>query len=215
MKYIFLFGHRQQHGKDTCCNILENILKKKKISHARTYFAKLLKKQVSERYNLNFEKMENNDYKLWCPPHIKKKIVRTTEGLTHEVMRTVRDILIEEGCKGREIWENTWANAAYMELFRANPEIGIISDYRYPSEYITFSASFETFEKEYEKIERPIPIRVLVHRPNGVFKTDGADGELPDIDPIAWDYVILNDKSVGWEEHLENQLEDILKKLGV
>jgi len=214
MKYIFLFGHRQQHGKDTCCNILENKLKEKSISHKRTFFAKLLKKQVSERYNLNFEKMEDNDYKKWCPPHIKKKIIKDSAGLTNEVLRTVRDILIEEGCAGRGIWENTWANSAYMELFRSNTEIGIISDYRYPNEYNCFSASFEAFEHEGD-IERPIPIRVLVHRPDGLFKNDGADGELPDLDSNMWDYTILNDSKEDWINNLDKQVDNMLVHFGV
>jgi hypothetical protein len=215
MKYILLFGHRQQHGKDTCCNILEQILEKKQITYSRTYFAKLLKKQVSERYNLNFEKMEHNDYKLWCPPHIKKKIIQTTSGLTTEVMRTVRDILIEEGCKGRDIWENSWANSAYMELLNSNTEIGIISDYRYPNEYNAFTDAYNHFILTHEDTKKPIPIRILVHRPNGIFKNDGADSELPDLDNDAWDFTILNDRDQNWKEHLEAQLQIVLKKLGI
>jgi hypothetical protein len=214
MKYIFLFGHRQQHGKDTCANILETILTKKGISYQRTFFAKLLKKQVADRYNLNFEKMEDNEYKKWCPPHIKKKIITESSGLKVEVMRTVRDILIEEGGKGRDIWENTWANSAYMELFKSNAEIGFTTDFRYPNEYDSFSASFQAFEDAGNVKERPIPIKVLVHRPNGIFKNDGADGELPDIDPY-WDYTIINEDRPDWKNNLENEVNKLLLKFGV
>jgi hypothetical protein len=31
---------------------------------------------------------------------------------------------------------------------------------------------------------------VLVHRPDGLFKNDGADGELPDLNSDMWDYTI-------------------------
>lgn len=215
MRYIFLFGHRQQHGKDTCCNILEKLLIKKEIAFKRTFFAKLLKKQVSERYNLNFDKMEDNEYKKWCPPHIRKKIVKKTHDLSEEVCRTVRDILIEEGCKGRDIWENTWANSAYMEIFKSEADIGIISDYRYPNEYKAFEASLEAFKADGGRVGTPKPIRVLVHRPDGLFKNDGADGELPDIDDSAWDYTILNDVKGNWEQHLEKQVSEMLLKYGV
>ena len=159
--------------------------------------------------------MEDNEYKLWCPPHIKKKIAKNTDGLTHEVMRTVRDILIEEGCKGREIWENTWANSAFMELFQSGKEIGFISDYRYPNEYNSFSASFDAYEQLGGKDERPIPIRVLVHRPDGIFKNDGADNELPDIDNAVWDHTIINETREDWYKNLENEVEKLLTKFGV
>lgn len=215
MKLIFLFGHRQQHGKDTCCNILEKLLTERSITYKRTFFAKLLKKQVSERYNLSFERMEDQDYKMWCPPHIKKKIIKQTNGLTQEVSRTVRDILIEEGCKGRDIWENTWANSAYMELFRSNVDVGFISDYRYPNEYNSFSASYAAYCDEGGNTEKPLPVRVLVHRPDGIFKNDGADGELPDIDNAAWDHIIVNEPRTDWMQNLESEVKKLLVKFGV
>jgi hypothetical protein len=215
MKYIFLFGHRQQHGKDTCCDILATKLLERQITFKRSFFAKLLKKQVAERYNLNYDLMETDDYKQWCPPHINKKCVTLADGTIKDVSRTVRDILIEEGCKGRELWGNTWANSAYMEILRSKTEIGIISDYRYENEYKSFITSFDAFEQENKEIERPIPIRVLVHRPKGMFKNDGADNELPDIDPVAWDYTIVNEEAKNWKENLEAQVNSMLLKYGV
>jgi hypothetical protein len=57
----------------------------------------------------------------------------------------------------------------------------------------------------------------LVHRPAGVFKNDGADGELPDLeDTNAWDYVIMNDiEGQGWKERLEIQMKEILVNLNL
>ena len=214
MKFIFLFGHRQQHGKDTCCDILTKILIEKNITFKRSFFAKLLKKQVAERYNLNYDLMETNEYKLWCPPHINKKITKLEDGSSIEKPRTVRDILIEEGCKGREIWSNTWANSMYMELLKSNSEIGICSDYRYPNEYKSFNDSFKEFSHN-NSCEKPIIIRVLVHRPNGVFKNDGADNELPDVDESSWDYIILNENKENWKENLESQINIMLSVYGV
>lgn len=214
MKYIFLFGHRQQHGKDTCCDILTDILKEKNKTFKRSFFAKLLKKQVAERYNLNYDLMEKNEYKLWCPPHINKKCTKLEDGSIVEKNRTVRDILIEEGCKGREIWENTWANSMYIDLLSSNTEIGICSDYRYPNEYKSFESSFKEFSP-YNSCEKPIIIRVLVHRPNGIFKNDGADNELPDVDESAWDYIIINENKENWKENLELQIKIMLSVYGV
>lgn len=215
MRYIFLFGHRQQHGKDTCCNMLETILANKNITFKRTFFAKLLKKQVAERYNLSFEKMELNEYKLSCPSHLRQKQVRVGEELK-SVPRTVRDVLIEEGCKGRDIWENTWANSVYRELLESGADIGFVSDYRYPNEFNCFDSSFNSIQELIGKpINKPKVYRVLVHRPDGVFKNDGADGELPDLDPSSWEYTILNTPGENWKSNLELQLLEMLKNVGV
>ena len=200
LTHIFLFGHRQQHGKDTSCNILERIFKEKNLSYCRTYFAKLLKKQVSEKYNLDFSKMESNDYKLSKPEHLN--------GLT------VRDVLIKEGCGGRAIWEDVWANSVYQEIFNANPFVGIVSDYRYPNEYACFERSFKYWlsKQEVAPPHAPKVIRILVHRPDGIFKNDGADSELPDLEkPEVWDYIIINESHQGWEKRLEDQIVSIMQ----
>jgi hypothetical protein len=215
MKYIFLFGHRQQHGKDTCCDMLKETLSQRGVTSKRSFFAKLLKKQVAERYNLDFDKMEDNAYKLSRPSHLKPKQVEEN-GLIIEIPRTVRDVLIEEGCKARSIWENTWANYAYRELFDSNAEIGYISDYRYPNEYNCFDFSFNSYVGSVREINKPKVVRVLVHRPDGIFKNDGADGELPDLNSDMWDYTILNDGPPNaWQQRLEAQLHDMLLKYGV
>ena len=214
MKNIFLFGHRQQHGKDTCCNFLEKMFSESNKPYARTYFSKMLKRHVAEKYNLDFAKMEDNTYKSWCPPHLNKKFVLTSDGMA-PVDRTVRDILIEEGCKSREIWTDVWANAVYMELYRSAGVVGIVSDYRYPNEYSAHTASFNEYLKENIFAQKANVVRVLVHRPDGIFKNDGADGELPDIDEKVWDFIIMNDKKENWENNLKNQLKDLLTKYGV
>jgi hypothetical protein len=209
LSHIFLFGHRQQHGKDTCCNLLEKIFKEKKIAYTRTYFAKLLKKQISERYNLDFNKMDDNDYKKWIPPWVSPK---------NDVPRTVRQILIDEGNLARSIWLDAWANSVYQEILNSKSEVGIVSDYRFPNEYKSFDRSYELWYKSQVSITgtmeelKPKVIRVLVHRPNGVFKNDGADGELPDLEkPEEWDYIVMNEDRDGWESRLKDQVIGIME----
>src|SRR6056297_1065886 len=73
-KHIILFGHRSLHGKDECCNVLEKICDQKELTHTRTYFSKLLKKQTAERYNLDPYRMNDQDYKKWCPPRVAPKM---------------------------------------------------------------------------------------------------------------------------------------------
>jgi hypothetical protein len=201
LSHIFLFGHRQQHGKDTCCNILERIFKEKNISYGRTYFAKLLKKQVAEKYNLNFSLMDDNDYKLSKPEHLG--------GLT------VREVLIKEGCGARSIWEDVWANSVYQELFSLNCQIGLVSDYRFPNEYKCFDRSFNYYTSQQNSVDdivKPKLIRVLVNRSQGIFKNDGADGELPDVeDPKSWDYIIINQDVINWKDRLEENLIGIMQ----
>jgi hypothetical protein len=201
LSHIFLFGHRQQHGKDTCCNILEKFFKAGKTPLCRTYFAKLLKRQVSEKYNLDFSKMDDGDYKLSKPEHLG--------GLS------VRDILIKEGCGARAIWADVWANAVYQEMLNSDATIGIVSDYRFPNEYDCFNRSFNFWAAKKHKdivIIKPKVVRILVHRPNGIFKNDGADGELPDNDkPEFWDYMIINEDHQGWEQRLQDQLIGIME----
>lgn len=212
--HIILFGHRQQHGKDTCSELLKQLCVDNNISYSYSFFAKLLKKQVAERYNLDFERMEEDEYKNWCPPWVLPKEDGTP--------RTVRDILIEEGNKGRSIWQNTWAAAAYRDLFENGSAIGIISDYRFPNE----SACFEDVLSQYLiakygndtiSFQFPKVHRVLVHRPAGKFKNDGADGELPDLeDSSAWDYVIMNDvEGNGWKDHLMDQLKEMVREMQI
>jgi len=38
LTHIFLFGHRQGHGKDTCCDILEDIFTKNKVTYLTPLF---------------------------------------------------------------------------------------------------------------------------------------------------------------------------------
>src|SRR4051812_4861238 len=99
---IFLFGHRKQHGKDSCCDIMETLIRKKGLTHTRTYFAKKLKKHCADRYSLDFEKMELDQYKNSKPEHLN--------GLS------VRDVLIKEGNFARGIWQDVWTSSAYSEI---------------------------------------------------------------------------------------------------
>jgi len=253
-EHIFLFGHRQQHGKDTSAELLKNFCVKNNIDYSYSFFARLLKKQVAERYNLDFEKMEEDSYKNWCPPWVESKsdqidiidlrldinfkigmeynykgrswkvleVNELNRKVTLNAPRTVRDILIEEGNKGRSIWENCWASAAYRDLFETDSKVGIISDYRFPNEYLCFDDVLNQylnskFGKETLNFNYPKVHRVLVHRPAGIFKNDGADGELPDLEePDEWDYVIMNDiEGNGWKKHLDGQISDMLMDLGI
>jgi hypothetical protein len=197
LSHIFLFGHRKQHGKDTVGNILEQILTKNSICFYRSYFAKRLKQHCAEKYNLDFSKMESNEYKNWCPPWINLK----PDGNK----RTVRDILIEEGNRTREIWEDCWINYFYKEIFNSNTNIAFSTDFRFPVEYKNAS-------KYFTKNASPKIIKVLVHKTDGIIAQDGADNCLPDNDGVFWDHVIINKPIKNWTTNLKTQLEKILKK---
>lgn len=203
VSHIFLFGHRKQHGKDTCVELLQNILREKMISCRSTYFAKLLKKHTAERYGLDFEAMNDDKYKNSKPTHLGGA--------------SVRDVLIKEGCGARAIWQNTWAFPVYNELFTASENVGLVSDFRYPNEFSCFNECFKIFEKNNNMFaELPKITKVLVHKPNGKFSNDGADDQLPDVDSY-WDYTIMNDNyTTNWKQHLEKQLRTMVKStLGV
>jgi len=222
-RVIFLFGHRQQHGKNTASSILENHLSKKGIDYISTYFAKKLKKTCAEKYGLDFSKMEDNDYKSSCPPWLKEKIIYWDVANNREVpywvymspgqltieqrtkKRTVRDVLLEEGQTSREIWYDTWASGVYDEIQKSGKSVGIVSDFRYPNEY-----SYA--------IDNKLPyqvVKILVHRPDGIFKEDGADNLLPDIDEKYWDHVIMNNESPQWMENMTQHVLTIARKYGV
>lgn len=244
-KTIFLFGHRQGHGKDTCCDILEKYLQNKDISYSRTSFAKKLKQHAAERYGLDASKMDSQEYKDWCPPWIKPYEVNVeyshiafkkgyidgqflvmdgekyaitsmndqNKMLTFLKPRSVRQILIEEGCKGRDIWQDTWAFAAYSELFNTGTEVGFISDFRFPNEYDSFNSIFDLYcEREGVQIEtRPSVVKVQVYRKNGIFKNDGADAEIPD-DFGYWHYNIVNSEVENWYNVLEEEVSKVFEK---
>jgi hypothetical protein len=186
-RYIILLGHRKQHGKDTCAGIIENLLPGRV---GRSMFAELLKRQSCERYNLDYSKMELNEYKASAPEHLGG--------------RTVRDVLIDEGCFGRSIWQPVWASYAYRQVIESGQEFGVITDYRFPNESEDFPEICRSLGVSHERIKL---FKVLVHRPGGVFDNDGADGELPDLATDHWDFVINNDvEGDGWVKNLEQQV---------
>jgi hypothetical protein len=202
-EHIFLFGHRKQHGKDTCANLLEGIVKERNISYKRTFFAKELKKVSAMKYNLDYDKMDDNSYKMSKPAHLK--------GLT------VREVLIREGLDARSIWIQAWANIAFGEIFRSEAKVGIISDFRFPNEHDGFDEILKSYvdldPKNNKYISKPKIYKILVHRPNGIFSNDGADDQVPD-DVTYWDHVILNDDDTeSWKHNLSDQLVKIVNKI--
>jgi hypothetical protein len=203
MSVIFLFGHRQFAGKDTCCDILEDILLEKNISYYRNSFAKLLKQHASIKYGLNFENMECQEYKKQTPPHLNGK--------------SIREVLIHEGNCARQVWRPVWAWAAYEPILNEGCKVSFISDFRFPNEYDDFDELYELYNKQNPlKVnhKKPRVIKVQVYRPNGIFKNDGADAELPD-DFDYWDYNIINEDILTWRDNLKNQLINILEKENV
>jgi hypothetical protein len=117
---IFLFGHRAGHGKDESCDILEEILSKRKIKYCRNSFAKHLKQDAARKYMLDYSRMNDSDYKNSKPEHLN--------GLT------VREVLIHEGNTARKIWLHTWAWSCFSEILESNSRIGFVSDFRFPNE---------------------------------------------------------------------------------
>lgn len=205
---IFLFGHRKQHGKDTCCDILEEEFQKKKINYCRTYFAKHLKLMASKLYNLDFEKMESKDYKNSKPAHLNGK--------------SVRDVLLHLGQKEREKDPDVWVRHSINEILKSNTKVGMISDFRYPNEfdsieklcheYFESKVSYASFNYKFSYV-MPFVHKILVHRVNGQFVEDGADDQLPDVDEKYWDYIIINDdESNNWRNSLKNKLMEYVRK---
>lgn len=198
-KVIFLFGHRQQFGKDSACDIASKILTKTSVSFIRTSFAKKLKKQVAERYDLNAAAMEMDEYKKSKPVHLG--------GLT------VRDVLIKEGTLARQIWSDVWTSSAYTDILISNADVGLISDLRYPGECENFNIIYDRWQIKngIGKSHKPLLIKVLVHREKGTFKSDGSDDQLPDLGGKEWDETILNNVEGGdWYKNLENQVNPII-----
>jgi hypothetical protein len=195
-KFVLLFGHRKQSGKDVCADITKKILSRHSISHCHTSFAKHLKLHAAARYNLDVNQMGDDVYKNSTPPHLGGK--------------TVREVLIEEGRNARSIWEDVWAFQAYTEIIESNASVGIISDYRFPNESLCFDACSNMLFKDQE-IAKPNLAKILVFRKDGKFVSDGADDQLPDIDS-HWDHIIHNDDNTSeWKINLENQLNNVLK----
>jgi hypothetical protein len=220
---VFLFGHRQQHGKNTATLILEEYFRENKVDYMATYFAKKLKKICAEKYGLDFSKMEDNEYKLSCPPHLKEKTVYWDVDNKCEVplwvymspgqlrieqksvKRTVRDVLLEEGQGARAIWYDVWASATYNEIQDSGKRVALVSDFRYPNEY-----DFAINSKLPCRI-----VKILVHRPDGIFKSDGADNLLPDNDGKYWDHVIINPNGPQWMESVKSQTLTIAREYGL
>jgi hypothetical protein len=196
MEHIFLLGHRKTAGKDVSCKIMADLFTKNSVSYTHTFFAKMLKKHVCERYGLDFDRMGDDDYKNSKPDHLC--------GLT------VREVLIKEGCFARSIWQNTWSFPVYSDLLQSDCKVGIVSDFRYPNEYSCFEECFNIVSQRVS-ITKPKVYKVLIHRPAGKFVNDGADDQLPDVCDY-WDYTIMNDDVTNaWRQNIENQLRNMIK----
>lgn len=199
-EHIFLFGHRKQHGKDTCCEMAEKILEG---DYCRTFFAKKLKYMAADEYQLDVSLMEEEWYKKSSPKHLNGK--------------TVRDILIEVGKRERNKDIDVWVRYAIEEIIETDAKVGIISDFRFPNESeaiikICTEYYFKHVESKAETMDFAVPKvhKVLVHRPNGKFVSDGADDQLPDVDDF-WDYVIINEDTEDWEDKLYSNVKEILE----
>lgn len=198
LQYIFLFGHRKQHGKDTSVSMITDLLGDMNISVKSDYFARKLKEQACDKYGLDFNKMGDESYKNSKPAHLN--------GLT------VRDVLIREGCGARAIWQNVWAFPVYKGLLNCGAKVGLVSDFRYPNEYSCFDECFDIVNASGTYV-KPKLIKVLVHKPNGKFVSDGADDQLPDIDPY-WDFVITNDDTTDmWRQNIQRQLKNMIESI--
>lgn len=199
VKLIFLLGHRKQHGKDTTCDIAVKLLEQYGISYIRTSFAKKLKKHCAERYDLNFEQMEFDEYKKSKPAHLN--------GLT------VRDVLLKEGNFARSVWGNVWTSTTYREILDSGAEVGLISDFRYPNEHTCFEETYKNWaiKNNASPYEVPKLVKVLAFREKGVFNNDGSDDQLPDLDPVFWDQTILNNIEGGsWYQNVESQVTEMV-----
>ena len=183
IEHIFLFGHRKQHGKDTCCDILESILSHRNRGYCRTSFAKRLKEMAAKEYNLDVNRMDDDEYKSSYPSHLDKK--------------SVREMLIHIGCRERKKDPAFWAKHATSDIIKSGHKIGMVSDFRFPNE----AMGLENCGKIH---------KILVHRPNGKFVSDGADDQLPDVDSY-WDHVIMNDDdSNTWKSTLVSKVKEVL-----
>ena len=201
-KHILAFGHRKQHGKDTCCDFLEEYFTENGISYTRTAFAKSLKEQTAEKYNLDVSLMESEYYKNSSPKNLKGK--------------TVRQVLIEYGLAERAKEPLVFCRAAYTECFESGSDFCFMSDFRFPNEGETCDEILEGYLKERnitDQTQVPQVHKILVHRPDGRFVSDGADDQLPDVSDY-WDYVIMNDdKTDNWKETLRSKLLSYVSKL--
>lgn len=192
-------------GKDTTCDLAERILHRNGVSFIRTSFAAKLKKHCAERYDLDAGQMEFDSYKKSKPEHLN--------GLS------VRDVLIKEGTFARQIWGDVWTSSTYRGIFESYSKVALISDFRYPNEYSCFENTFRSWAKKNNKEDYPTPkvVRILAHRPGGVFNSDGSDDQLPDLDPTYWDETILNSieddgtRSFAWLYHIEDQVKPIIQ----
>ena len=181
-EHVVLFGHRKQHGKDTCCDILESILLDRKIGYCRTSFAKRLKEMAAKEYDLDVNKMDMDEYKSSYPSHLDGK--------------SVREVLIHVGCRERERDPFFWSKHAAEDIITSGHKIGMISDFRFPNEASGMSNCGAVH-------------KILVYRPSGKFVCDGADDQLPDIDPY-WDYVIINEDTSTWRDTLVKKVKAVL-----
>ena len=132
-------------------------------------------------------------------------------------------MLIFVGNKKRSEDKDYWVRSVVMELFESQKKIGLVSDFRFPNESEAIpELSTDFMDYVGEKIPN-VPLemgpthihKVLVHRPNGLFVSDGADDKLPDLDDKVdfWDHVIINnDTTSNWKKSLKHKVRELIEK---
>ncbi len=124
-KIVMLSG-KAGSGKDTVCNyIVENYP-----GYRQYAFANCLKDYVGAMYGIS-------DTLLYTQEG-KKRMINVKE-----TQMSIRDILILEARRKRDVDPNYWVNLVISKILADRPEKVVISDFRYPNEFYEMSKYFD------------------------------------------------------------------------
>ncbi len=171
MTPIIGFGHRSRVGKDTCSKFLNTELRIMGVKTVHVGFADKLKETCFDLYG--WAGMKRKQHYEDHP--IDRNIILPLLG------KTPLQIWVEVGNKLREVYAQTWIQAALRG--QQNTQVVIVSDVRYPNEV--------------EAIKKLNGLVFKVIRPDVPVLDTIADNALEGCDPLIWNGIIRNDTSLA------------------
>jgi len=176
--YIIGLGHRRRVGKDTLGNLIVQDCLSYGISATRVAFGDKVKSIAFELYS--WAGLQAGEYYDSHPED--REVALPAIGMSP------REIWIEVGCKLREVYPETWLEAAFAKA--KDFEVLIVTDVRFPNEV----DAIRDRGGEVIKVERP-----------GIKPShDQADSALASFD--EWDAIVFNEVGIEGLEEIAREL---------
>jgi len=216
-KKVMLLNGLARAGKDTTAKIMQEELLKQGKTVKVLAFADKLKDMVCEMFNLTREQLDDykNNSDRWgvhLMDYEEDIDYQPTEHLTD--FRTFLDTFGNKIAKTLG-GDSIWADIVLKQVQESDCEYFIISDYRFPIEFLVFEEyNFEWYEQNSDVLgnyftdEVPFNINTIQIQRDGIKKLNLESAK--SLDGYSFDYTINNNSDL---ENLKEQVNIILNKI--